>query len=91
MWSQRQSLRRAEGTLAHGASAGGGEPAPQIAGRVGELRDQVRLTQRRELVAEEVPALRPVVPPLPVPRAVRVVQRGEAVETQGMQGPVRTW
>jgi hypothetical protein len=90
MRPQRERLRRAEGTLAHGAGAGGGEPAPQIAGRVGELRDQLRLAQRRELAAQELPAPRPVVPPLPIPPAVWVSDRREGLEPHRVQRPVRT-
>jgi hypothetical protein len=90
MRPQRERMRRAEGTLAHGAGAGGGEPAPQIAGRVGELRDQPRLAQRRELLAEELPAPLAIVPPLPVPRAVRMGDRREGLEPQRVQRPVRT-
>src|SRR6185312_16765202 len=57
-----QRLGRPQGTLPHGASAGGGEPPPEVAGHVGELRDQPGLAQRREFVAQEAPALRAVAP-----------------------------
>src|SRR5205814_8834468 len=64
---ESQRLRGPQSTLPYGASAGGREPPPEVAGRVGELGDQLRLAQRRELVAEKAPALHPVSPPIPVP------------------------
>src|SRR5579875_2265342 len=84
-----ERLPGTEAALAHGAGTGGGEPPPEVTGRVGELGDQARLAEDGEFPFEEWPACGPVVAPLPVPRTARVAQRREGVEAQRVQRPVR--